>query len=107
MAATGDCYRANGRFAISHMEDDRWELCHGVGILKTDGEPFGHAWVELGPVVFDHSNGNKIQMAKKLYYKIGGIPVKGWKIIRYTGEEAGIKMLKNQHWGPWDYNPPR
>ena len=46
-------------------------------------------------------------MSKKLYYKVGGIPVKGHKIYKYTGEEAGIKMLKNQHWGPWDSNPPR
>ena len=60
----GDCYRANGRLAISHMDDDRWELCHGVGILKSDGKPFGHAWVELGPVVFAHSNGKEKQISK-------------------------------------------
>ena len=43
----GDCYRANGRLAISHMKDSNWKLCHGVGILQTDGKPFGHAWVEV------------------------------------------------------------
>lgn len=107
MAASGDCYRAAGRLAISHMDDERWTLCHGVGILKTDGKPFGHAWVELGSVVFDYSNGREIHMSKKLYYKVGRIPVKGHKIYKYTGEEAGIKMVRNQHWGPWDSKPPR
>ena len=103
----GDCYRANGRLAISHMDDDRWELCHGVGILKSDGKPFGHAWVELGNVVFDHSNGKEIQISKKRYYELGGIPVTGYKNYKYDSTQMGIKMIKNKHWGPWDLKPPR
>ena len=103
----GDCYRANGRLAIRHMDDPKWKLCHGVGILQTDGNPFGHAWGEKGNSVFDFSNGQEIHISKKIYYKILKAPVKGTKIYRYTGEEAGVKMLRNNHWGPWDYNPPR
>ena len=103
----GDCYRANGRLAIRHMDDPKWKLCHGVGILQTDGKPFGHAWVEKGNSVFDFSNGQEIHISKKIYYKILKAPVKGTKIYRYTGEEAGVKMLRNNHWGPWDYSPPR
>ena len=94
----GDCYRANGRLAISHMDDDRWELCHGVGILKSDGKPFGHALVELGPVVFDHSNGKEIQISKKLYYKMTKAKVDD----KYKKMEAAITMMKNNHLGPWD-----
>ena len=42
--ANGDCYAANGREIIG--ADDSARLVHGVGILQTDGKPFGHCWVE-------------------------------------------------------------
>ena len=38
--ATGDCYAANGRLMFG--KDDSYKLVHGVGILQTDGKPFGH-----------------------------------------------------------------
>ena len=38
--ANGDCYAANGREIIG--ADDSARLVHGVGILQTDGKPFGH-----------------------------------------------------------------
>ena len=46
-------------------------------------------------------------MDKKLYYKLGQIPVKGYKIYKYSPEKAGIKMVRNKHWGHWDLKPPR
>ena len=102
----GDCYMANGRVVMNMMsapDADKWKLCHGVGILRTDGKPFGHAWVEYGNKCIDKSNGKNVELPKK----IGNIPVKGHKIYKYTPEEAGLKMVRNKHWGPWDSKPPR
>jgi len=106
----GDCYVANGRIVmqkISAKDAKKWVLCHGVGILQSDGKPFGHAWVENGSRVIDQSNGNDINLPKKLYYTLGQFPVKGYKIYKYSPEETGIAMVKNKHWGPWDLKPPR
>ena len=106
----GDCYMANGRIVmhkISAPDAKKWILCHGVGILQSDGKPFGQAWVENGSRVIDQSNGNDINLPKKLYYTLGQFPVKGYKIYKYSPEETGIAMVKNKHWGPWDLKPPR
>ena len=108
--ANGDCYEANGRHVMNMMmapDTKKWKLCHGVGILQTDGKPFGHAWVEYGNKCIDKSNGKSIELPKKLYYEIGNIPVKGYKIYKYSPEQAGLKMVRNKHWGPWDSKPPR
>ena len=106
----GDCYMANGRFVMRKMnepDEKKWRLCHGVGILQTDGKPFGHAWVEYGNKCIDKSNGKSIELPKKVYYALGNIPVKGHKIYKYSPEETGLKMVRNKHWGPWDSKPPR
>ena len=109
--ANGDCYEANGRHVMNMMmapDTKKWKLCHGVGILQTDGKPFGHAWIEYGGnKCIDKSNGNDINIPKNLYYEIGNFPVKGYKIYKYSHKEAGLKMVRNKHWGPWDSKPPR
>ena len=109
--ANGDCYEANGRHVMNMMmapDTKKWKLCHGVGILQTDGKPFRHAWIEYGGnKSIDKSNGNDINIPKKLYYEIGNFPVKGYKIYKYSPKEAGLKMVRNKHWGPWDSKPPR
>ena len=83
----GDCYMANGRFVMRKMnepDENKWRLCHGVGILLRDGKPFGHCWAEKGNMVHDESNGNDINLDKRVYYAIGNIPVKGYKIYKYN-----------------------
>ena len=107
MATNGDCYEANGKFITSKMGENNWKLCHGVAILQIDGKPFGHAWIEKGNTVYDKSNNRNIKLARQLYYLLGRIPVKGYKIYRYTPEKAAVKMVKFEHWGPWDSKPPR
>ena len=101
----GDCYAANGRWMIG--QDDSYQLVHGVAILATDGKPFGHCWIEKGNQVLDFSNGKKILMNKKKYYELGGIPVKPYKLYKYTYLEMAKKLLQTEHWGPWDLKPPR
>jgi len=101
----GDCYAANGRWMIG--KDDSYRLVHGVAILASDGKPFGHCWIEKGGTVLDFSNGKDIKISKKKYYELGEIPVKPHKLYKYTSEQMGLQILKQKHWGPWDYNPPR
>ena len=103
--ANGDCYRANGRLMIG--EDDSARLVHGVGILQTDGKPFGHCWVEKGGRCIDKSNGNDINFPKKLYYTLLRAPVPGYKIYKYKPIEVSKNVVKYNHWGPWDLKPPR
>ena len=106
----GDCYMANGRIVMGKMsapDAKKWILCHGVGILQSDGKPFGHAWVENGSRCIDKSNDNDINLPKKLFYQLGNFPVKGYKIYKYTPEQTGLAMVRNNHWGPWDSKPPR
>ena len=103
--ATGDCYAANGRLMFG--KDDSYRLCHGVGILQTDGKPFGHCWVEKGSRCIDKSNGNDINFPKKLFYTLLKAPVKGTKIYKYKSIEVSTNVVKYEHWGPWDLKPPR
>ena len=110
MPTNGDCYEANGRFITNKItlgDNSGWFLCHGVAILQTDGKPFGHACIEKGSTVYDKSNNKDIRLAKRLYYTLGQIPVRGHKVYRYTPEKAALKMVRNEHWGPWDSKPPR
>jgi hypothetical protein len=101
----GDCYQANGRWMIG--KNDSYRLVHGVALLASDQKPFGHCWNEKGGTVLDFSNGKDIKISKKKYYELGEIPVKPYKLYKYTSEQMGLQILKQKHWGPWDYNPPR
>jgi hypothetical protein len=90
----GDCYEVAGRKV---MEDTHLLLCHGVTHNTLTGRFMGHAWNELGDMVFDFSNGNNIVMERKRYYKLGRIK----KVRKYTSEEAMKLMLKHENFGPW------
>lgn len=102
----GDCYEVNAKYVTS-KNGKNIKLVHGVAILQTDRKPFGHCWIEKGNKVLDFSNGRKINIDKKLYYALGQIPVKGYKIHKYTPKEVLEKIIKYEHWGPWDSTPPR
>ena len=70
-----------------------------------DYMPMGHAWVEVGNTVYDHSNGRKIKISKNKYYHSGAIDwllKKGYKQHRYKGLEVATAVLKYKHWGPWE-----
>ena len=98
----GDCYEVAGRMVL----EDRMPgllLCHGFPICRKPGKHFGkrmgHAWCELGDVVFDFSNGNKAIIQKEIYYDAGRI--EEHKVKRYTVEEAEKKALETGNWGEW------
>ena len=100
--AKGDCYQAAGRLIMNFMGEKRAKLVHGMvngqGALK--GIRFGHAWVEYGSKILDHSNGKKQEIPKAVYYALGDIKPSECKY--YNGTEAAKWMLKTEHWGPWE-----
>ena len=83
---------------------DDLRLVHGVvtGQGKLEGVRFGHAWIERGNTVYDHSNGRDIEMSKDAHYKLGHIEDAPGKLYRYTPEQTRQKMLEFEHFGPWD-----
>lgn len=69
---------------------------HGQGRLK--GISFGHAWVEVGDVVFDYSNGGKLIMRRDHYYQMGKIE----EVEKYTFSQLFEHIERTGHMGPWD-----
>ena len=98
--AMGDCYQAAGRLIMDHMS--KGKLVHGMvnGQGSLDGIRFGHAWVEVGSKVLDHSNGKKKSISKKLYYAMGKINPSQCKYYKY--KDAAKFMVDKGHWGPWE-----
>jgi len=96
----GDCYQAAGRLIMGYIGKGR--LVHGMvngqGSLK--GIRFGHAWVEVGSNVLDHSNGKKKSMSKNVYYALGKINPGECKYYEY--KDAAKFMVDKGHWGPWE-----
>ena len=98
----GDCYQAGGRLIMSYFGDKNAKLVHGMvsGQGQLEGVRFGHCWVEVGDKVLDHSNDQKRELDKQLYYLLGRIDPK--ECHYYTPEEASKKMVDIGHFGPWD-----
>ena len=104
--ATGDCYRAAGKYIIENSE---YTLVHAevTGQAHLEGIKYGHAWVEKGNTVIDVSNGRFIKMPKADYYAMGKISTTKGKMFRYTSTEAIRAMVSSKHWGPWDLKTER
>jgi hypothetical protein len=100
----GDCYVAAARLASSFYGDDKGKvkLVHGMvnGQGTLEGKRYGHAWVEYGNKVLDHSNGRKLEIPKSTYYAIGKVDPSQNKY--YTPEETMKWMMKAKHYGPWE-----
>ena len=69
---------------------------------EAEGIEYGHAWIEVGDMVFDQSNGRDMKVPKDMYYRIGQVSTEKGKMYRYTEQEARKKMLDSGHYGPWD-----
>ena len=99
---TGDCFESNGRRLIELTSDLDPEtvLVHGRVTQPTTGMRHTHAWLELGDVVFDHSNRKVLVTRRDSYYRSGEIePAETW---RYTQDEARTMAVSFKHWGPWE-----
>ena len=102
--ALGDCYESAFHWILELDADvvKYAAVCHGMvhGQGALEGKKFGHAWGEMGGMVFDYSNGNKVTMPKAAYYAIGKIDES--EVFRYPGYKALGKAGKAKHYGPWD-----
>jgi hypothetical protein len=96
----GDCYQAAGRLIMEYI--GKGKLVHGMvnGQGSLEGIRFGHAWVEVGSKVLDHSNSKKKSIPKKLYYAMGRINPRECKYYKY--KDAAKFMVGKGHWGPWE-----
>jgi hypothetical protein len=97
--ATGDCYEAAAKLLLFGGMPEEARLVHGnvTGQGPVAGIRFGHAWVELGDLVFDHSNGRHLVVPRDQYYRVGKIK----KPRRYHPVEAKLYLLRRRHYGPW------
>lgn len=103
MTGDGDCFEVAGRMALdramSKEHDPSFRVCHGqpTGTGKLAGQVFHHAWVEIGDIVIDQSNGRNYVGRREDYYRAGNIT----QVSRYTAHEARALMLQTEHFGPW------
>lgn len=94
----GDCYEAAGIFLMDNQHLDKsMRLAHGTVTSNQRLGDFGHAWVEIGDIVIDKSNGLNVTMPKEKYYKLGGIK----DVVIYDFRQMADLALKTKHWGPW------
>lgn len=94
----GDCFEANGRYLLQHMDEDL-VLVHALVTRRTDGVKHGHCFLIRGDTVLDFSNGGSLVLPKIVYYALGDI---GEEVYEYTPREFREKILEHEHWGPWD-----
>jgi hypothetical protein len=100
----GNCYEAAAKLLTVHCGCPGVELVHGTvtGQGPIAGVRYGHAWVEVGDVVLDPSNGQFVVAGKLDYYAVGEITE---PVARYAFREAALCMLETGHYGPWDERP--
>lgn len=99
----GDCFIVSGKFIMNNNLPDM-KLVHamvtGQGNIK--GIRYEHAWVEIGDVVIDQSNGNNIIMRKEQYYKLGKVKEKPGEYASYDKQQALLMFTEHRTYGPWD-----
>jgi len=104
MADNGNCYSVNAKHLLYDVDPSDavvYRLCHGIAINQADGEPYGHCWLEHKGIAIDKTINVEIPVG--IYYSIGKIK----KVYRYTAHEVRMKLVEHEHWGAWDYDPPR
>jgi hypothetical protein len=98
----GRCYEA----AYKCMNELHSEGIRGAVLVQglvtgqgpIEGRIIGHAWVELGSLVFDWTVSTGIILRQE-YYRIGKI--KPEDCNRYTLEECFRAAVTEKHYGPW------
>jgi len=111
--AIGRCYETAARAVVPWFASADYEvvasidavpvLVHGWPTTTGDdaGRVFGHAWVEVGPLVWDPTTGDLVPRA--LYYRVGRINPKLCR--RYSAKEAAQEINQEKTWGPWGAIP--
>jgi hypothetical protein len=89
----GRCYELAGSYAIAHQEAS---VVHGT-IKSADTSPLNHAW-NVNPDGTVHEPATDRDFTPTAFERLFSPTV----TREYTGVEATVKMLKAEHYGPWD-----
>lgn len=94
----GDCIKIACEIVI---EEKEFIFCYAyvMGRRKLVGQRILHAWNEVGDLVFDYSNKNKIVMRKEKYYKLAQIKEKD--VVKQTQMEVIKLMFETKTYGGW------
>ena len=94
----GNCYEDCLRFLLKSPGRAELVLVHGEPTLTVAPFiQFGHAWLELGPLVLDVTA--KSTVLRDVYYRAGKIDPN--KCSRYDLPEAVRMMHQHGTFGPW------
>jgi hypothetical protein len=103
----GDCFEVAFRLVVDPLEEHglprHARLCHGYVTGQgpdVEGKRFMHAWVEVGAVVIDRSNGLDVTALRPGYYRLGQIDYA--QVRRYSRWQAAGHGLREGHFGPWE-----
>jgi len=80
------------------------EVVHGTAVIPEGphaGRTTGHAWIEIGQLAFETSNGQVGVYPKDQFYTFYGIRPE----VRYSPTEARALADVHGHYGPW-HSPP-
>jgi len=94
----GDCIVISCQSVI---DNPNFLFCHAyvMGQGKLAGQRILHAWNELGDVVFDFSNGNRVIIRKERYYELAQI--KEEDVTKTNSEETRKLMFQTKSYGGW------
>ena len=92
----GDCFEASLKYILSLSEQEseilgEIKLVHAevMGQGPLEGITFGHAFVTVGDLVIDKSNGRDVRIPKSFYYSLGKIFEIGtygpWDLVTRSG----------------------
>lgn len=99
-AARGDCFKTAADFVASHSDAT---LVHATvrGQGPLEGMRYEHAWIEVGDLAIDLSNGNLITLPAVLYRKAADLTHER----RYDQQQTCRLLITEGHYGPWDPDP--
>jgi hypothetical protein len=113
----GDCYEANGMI-FRDIKSPTARLVHAditPRLGKMAGRTYGHAWIEDGDKLVDHTTGSSIMdlikgfddvpeefagkvSSKSIFYGIADPK----NIKKYDTKAFSDMIRKHKHWGPWE-----
>ena len=102
--ALGQCYPHAIKLANDATNEEwddleKFKVVHGRVTNKWGGEPYKHAWVEKGDMIFDwQTHTTKPDgISRNVYYDMYQPEIHN----EYTAKETTLNCIKSGHKGPW------